>query len=75
MLTRGSYWCRLYSSGNDHLGSSNMWRWRNADGPVISRNAMGFALTINDFPYPSKYIGAGLESGSNRHPIRDLNIP
>jgi len=59
---------------NDHLGSSNMWRWRNADGPrLFPETPWALPLTINDFPYPSKYIGAWFwESGFNRHPIRDL---
>ncbi len=59
---------------NDHLGSSNMWRWHNADGPrPFPETTWALPLKINDFPYPSKYIGAWFwESGFNRHPIQDL---
>jgi len=57
-----------------HMGMSNMWRWRNADGPrEFPQTPWALQLTMNDFPYPAKFAGEWFwESGFDRDPIRDL---
>ncbi len=58
----------------EHLGMSNMWRWRNEDKPVrFPETPWALDLTMDDFPYPTKFHGQWFwESGFNKHPINEL---
>lgn len=57
-----------------HMGMSNMWRWRNADGPrEFPQTPWALQLSMGDFPYPAKFAGEWFwESGFDKDPIRDL---
>ncbi len=58
----------------DHLGMSNMWRWKDGDQPAPFPDVpWALALTMDDFPYPKRNKADWFwESGFNKHPIHDL---
>jgi len=58
----------------EHLGMSNMWRWKNEDRPVsFPETPWALDLTMADFPYPTRFHGQWFwESGFNKHPLREL---
>lgn len=58
----------------DHLGMSNMWRWRtNEQAVAFPSTPWALDLSMNDFPYPRHGRGEWFwETGFNRHPLRDL---
>ena len=64
-----------------HLGMSNMWKWREADGPRDwPETPWALQLSMDDFPATKKAEGPVpyfkgewfWESGFNKHPIREL---
>ncbi|MCX7819007.1 MAG: FAD-dependent oxidoreductase [Kiritimatiellae bacterium] len=57
-----------------HMGMSNMWRWRRADGPRPFPDVpWALPLELNDFPFPKNFKGEWFwESGFDLHPIDDL---
>jgi len=58
----------------DHLGMSNMWRWRtNNNATPFPEVPWALDLSMGDFPYPRNGRGEWFwETGFNRHPLRDL---
>ncbi|WCJ60454.1 FAD-dependent oxidoreductase [Fontisphaera persica] len=58
----------------DHLGMSNMWRWRtNQTATPFPPVPWALDLSMNDFPYPRNGRGEWFwETGFNRHPLHDL---
>jgi len=57
-----------------HLGMSNMWKWRNADGPrPFPKVPWALQLEMSDFPYPRRFHAEWFwESGFNLDPLNDL---
>lgn len=57
-----------------HLGMSNMWKWRNADGPrSFPKVPWALPLEMADFPYPRRFHAQWFwESGFNLDPLNDL---
>lgn len=57
-----------------HMGMSNMWRWRNAEGPREFPDVpWALQLELNDFPFPKNFKGEWFwESGFDLHPIDEL---
>ncbi|MCX8155853.1 MAG: FAD-dependent oxidoreductase [Verrucomicrobiae bacterium] len=58
----------------DHLGMSNMWRWRtNETATTFPFTPWALDLSMSDFPYPRNGRGEWFwETGFNRHPLQDL---
>ncbi len=58
----------------EHLGMSNMWRWKEADGPVpFPDTPWALDLTMDDFPYPKRNHAEWFwESGFGKNPLTDL---
>ncbi len=59
-----------------HMGMSNMWRWRRADGPRDFPDVpWALPLELNDFPFPKNFKGEWFwESGFDLHPIEELEL-
>lgn len=57
-----------------HLGMSNMWKWKNADGPrEFPKVPWALQLEMSDFPYPRRFHAEWFwESGFNLDPLNDL---
>ena len=58
----------------EHLGMSNMWRWKETDA-ATTFPAVPWALPLgmDDFPYPQRFHAQWFwESGFNKHPILGL---
>lgn len=58
----------------EHLGMSNMWRWKDTGAPTTFPD-LPWALDLQpeDFPYPQHFhAGWFWESGFNKHPIEGL---
>ncbi|HYR59132.1 MAG TPA: FAD-dependent oxidoreductase, partial [Chthoniobacteraceae bacterium] len=58
----------------EHLGMSNMWRWKETGAPAAFPD-LPWALDLQpeDFPYPQRFhAGWFWESGFNKHPIEGL---
>ncbi len=58
----------------EHLGMSNMWRWKEADAPqAFPATPWALDLEMEDFPYPRRNHAEWFwESGFNVHPIDGL---
>jgi hypothetical protein len=58
----------------EHLGMSNMWRWKDTGEPsAFPEIEWGLPLEMDDFPYPQRFhAGWFWESGFNKHPILGL---
>lgn len=58
----------------EHLGMSNMWRWKQTGAPATFPEVpWALPLTMDDFPYPQKFHAQWFwESGFNKHPILEL---
>ncbi|MEO6742609.1 MAG: FAD-dependent oxidoreductase, partial [Chthoniobacteraceae bacterium] len=58
----------------EHLGMSNMWRWKTTDAPVkFPATPWALPLTMDDFPYPQRNHAQWFwESGFDKHPITGL---
>ena len=58
----------------EHLGMSNMWRWKEADAPQsFPATPWALDLEMDDFPYPRRNHAEWFwESGFNVHPIYGL---
>jgi len=58
----------------EHLGMSNMWRWRDAGQPsAFPEVPWALPLDMDDFPYPQRFHAPWFwESGFNKHPILGL---
>jgi hypothetical protein len=58
----------------EHLGMSNMWRWKEADQPVpFPATPWALDLVMDDFPYPKRNHAEWFwESGFSKHPLNDL---
>jgi FAD dependent oxidoreductase/Pyridine nucleotide-disulphide oxidoreductase len=58
----------------EHLGMSNMWRWKSTDAPVkFPETPWALPLTMDDFPYPQRNHAQWFwESGFDKHPIAGL---
>jgi hypothetical protein len=58
----------------DHLGMSNMWRWKNTSAPTTFPEVpWALPLGMADFPYPQRFHAPWFwESGFDKHPIDDL---
>ena len=58
----------------EHLGMSNMWRWKNADqASAFPEVPWALPLDMEDFPYPQRFHAQWFwESGFNKHPILGL---
>ncbi len=57
-----------------HLGMSNMWKWKNADGPrSFPKVPWALKLEMSDFPYPRRFHAEWFwESGFDLDPLNDL---
>jgi hypothetical protein len=60
----------------DHLGMSNMWRWKDTGAPVaFPATPWALSLEMEDFPYPKRFHAEWFwESGFNLHPLNDLEL-
>ncbi len=58
----------------EHLGMSNMWRWKDAGvASVFPEVPWALPLDMDDFPYPQRFHAQWFwESGFNKHPILGL---
>ena len=58
----------------EHLGMSNMWRWKDAGTPsAFPETPWALPLEMEDFPYPQRFHAQWFwESGFNKHPILGL---
>ncbi len=58
----------------EHLGMSNMWRWKDAGAPsTFPEVPWALPLDMDDFPYPQRFHAQWFwESGFNKHPILGL---
>lgn len=58
----------------EHLGMSNMWRWKDSGAPVaFPETPWALDLAMADFPYPQRFHAQWFwESGFNKHPIDGL---
>ncbi|MEO6739564.1 MAG: FAD-dependent oxidoreductase, partial [Chthoniobacteraceae bacterium] len=58
----------------EHLGMSNMWRWKDAGTPAtFPETPWALPLDMDDFPYPQRFHAQWFwESGFNKHPILGL---
>ena len=58
----------------EHLGMSNMWRWKNTGQPTTFPEVpWALPLSMDDFPYPQRFHAQWFwESGFNKHPILGL---
>jgi hypothetical protein len=58
----------------EHLGMSNMWRWKMADSPQPFPDIeWALNLEMADFPYPRQFHGQWFwESGFDHHPVDEL---
>jgi len=57
----------------EHLGMSNMWRWKNGDAPqAFPETPWALDLTMDDFPYPKRNGEWFWESGFDKHPLDGL---
>jgi hypothetical protein len=58
----------------EHLGMSNMWRWKDAGSPqTFPETPWALPLGLQDFPYPQRFHAQWFwESGFNKHPILEL---
>jgi len=58
----------------EHLGMSNMWRWKDAGTPsTFPETPWALPLDMEDFPYPQRFHAQWFwESGFNKHPILGL---
>jgi len=59
---------------SEHLGMSNMWRWKDSGAPqTFPETPWALPLGLQDFPYPQRFHGQWFwESGFNKHPIMEL---
>ena len=57
-----------------HMGMSNMWMWKDTDGPqAYPKTPWALELSMDDFPYPQKFHGQWFwETGFDKDPIHDL---
>ncbi len=64
----------LVMAENGRMGMSNMWMWKNTDGPSDFREEPWMIkLDESGFPYPKRNHAEWFwEGGFNAHPIRDL---
>ena len=58
----------------EHLGMSNMWRWKDAGTPsAFPQTTWALPMEMEDFPYPQRFHAQWFwESGFNKHPILGL---
>jgi hypothetical protein len=58
----------------EHLGMSNMWRWKDAGTPqTFPETPWALPLGMQDFPYPQRFHAQWFwESGFDKHPITEL---
>ena len=58
----------------EHLGMSNMWRWKDAGtASAFPETPWALPLDMDDFPYPQRFHAQWFwESGFNKHPILGL---
>jgi hypothetical protein len=58
----------------EHLGMSNMWRWKDAGAPcTFPETEWALSMEMEDFPYPQRFHAQWFwESGFNKHPILGL---
>ena len=57
----------------EHLGMSNMWRWKTGDAPrAFPETPWALDLEMDDFPYPKRNGEWFWESGFEKHPITGL---
>ena len=58
----------------EHLGMSNMWRWKETGSPApFAEQPWALSLEMDDFPYPQRFHAQWFwESGFNKHPILGL---
>ncbi len=58
----------------EHLGMSNMWRWKETGAPTTFPDVpWALPLDMDDFPYPQRFHAQWFwESGFNKHPILGL---
>ena len=58
----------------EHLGMSNMWRWKEGDQPsAFPEVPWALPMEMEDFPYPQRFHAQWFwESGFNKHPILGL---
>jgi len=57
----------------EHLGMSNMWRWKHGDAPhAFPETPWALDLTMDDFPYPKRNGEWFWESGFDKHPLDGL---
>ena len=58
----------------DHLGMSNMWRWKKTGAPApFPEVPWALPLEMEDFPYPQRFHAQWFwESGFDKHPILGL---
>ena len=58
----------------EHLGMSNMWRWKETGSPApFTEQPWALSLDMDDFPYPQRFHAQWFwESGFNKHPILGL---
>ncbi len=58
----------------EHLGMSNMWRWKTNATPIaFPETPWALPLTMDDFPYPKREHAEWFwESGFNKDPLKDL---
>jgi hypothetical protein len=59
---------------SEHLGMSNMWRWKDTGSPqTFPETPWALPLELQDFPYPQRFHAQWFwESGFNKHPIMEL---
>jgi hypothetical protein len=59
---------------SEHLGMSNMWRWKDSGAPsAFPETPWALPLEMDDFPYPQRFHAQWFwESGFNKHPILGL---
>ena len=57
----------------EHLGMSNMWRWKDTGTPqIFPETPWALDMSMDDFPYPKRGGEWFWESGFNKHPLAGL---
>ena len=57
----------------EHLGMSNMWRWKDSGAPqTFPETPWALDMDMDDFPYPKRGGEWFWESGFNKHPLAGL---